>query len=195
MHDTEGITTVTIRNAVLSDAARILEIYAYYVKYTAITFEYEVPTLEAFENRMQNTLQRYPYIVIEQDGKIMGYAYAGALKERAAYDWACEMTVYLDHQVQKNGFGRMIYTEMERRLQKMGILNLYACIGYPETEDEYLTNNSAEFHAHLGYQRVGEFRNCGYKFGRWYHMVWMEKIIGEHREHQPAVRFAGNDLI
>ena len=70
----------------------------------------------------------------------------------------------------------------------MGILNLYACIGYPEVEDEYLTKNSALFHQHMGYRKVGEFHRCGYKFGRWYHMVWMEKIIGEHSENQTAVR-------
>ncbi len=143
---------------------------------------------------MCSTMQKYPYIVIEKDGVIAGYAYAGALKNRAAYNWSCEMTVYLDHNVQKCGLGRMIYEEMERRLGRMGILNLYACIGYPETEDEYLTNNSTEFHAHLGYKRVGEFRNSGYKFGRWYHMVWMEKIIGAHRENQPDVIFAGNNI-
>ena len=70
----------------------------------------------------------------------------------------------------------------------MGILNLYACIGYPQVEDEYLTKNSAEFHAHLGFELVGTFHNCGYKFDRWYDMVWMEKIIGEPHAGQPAVK-------
>ena len=74
------------------------------------------------------------------------------------------------------------------RLQAMGILNLYACIGYPQAEDEYLTRNSARFHEHLGFALVGTFHNCGYKFGRWYDMVWMEKIIGEHRPDQPPVQ-------
>ena len=60
------------------------------------------------------------------------------------------------------------------------ILNLHACIGYPETEDEYLTKNSVEFHAHMGYRMVGKFHKCGYKFGRWYDMVWMEKMLGDH---------------
>ena len=70
----------------------------------------------------------------------------------------------------------------------VGILNLYACIGYPQVEDEYLTRNSARFHEHLGFALVGTFHNCGYKFGRWYDMVWMEKIIGEHRPDQPPVQ-------
>ena len=85
--------------------------------------------------------------------------------------------------------GRKIYEELEDRLKEMGILNLYACIGYPEVEDEYLSKNSAEFHAHLGFSKVGEFHQCGYKFNRWYHMIWMEKMIGEHHEKQRPVRF------
>lgn len=179
---------IKIRDARIEDAERILEIYDYYVKNTAITFEYETPSLEEFKQRMRNIMSRYPYLVIEKDGLIQGYAYAGAFHSRAAYDWACEMTVYLDHEARKCGLGRKIYEALEEALQKMGVLNLYACIGYPETEDEYLTKNSAEFHAHLGFQKIGEFTKCGYKFGRWYHMIWMEKIIGEHLEKQPLVK-------
>ena len=178
-----------IRNAVIADAERILEIYSYYVEHTAITFEYCVPTLSEFQNRMRNTMEKYPYLVVEKDGIIQGYAYAGSFVGRAAYDWSCEMTVYLDHEAQKHGFGRMIYEALERRLCEMGILNLYACIGYPDVEDEYLNKNSAEFHAHLGFSKVGEFHKCGYKFGRWYNMIWMEKIIGTHQKCQPPVRF------
>ena len=102
-------------------------------------------------------MRRYPYIVIEQDGVIQGYAYAGAFVGRAAYDWSCEVTVYLDKDARKHGMGRRLYEALEEKLCKMGILNLYACIAYPETEDEYLTANSADFHAHLGYTKVGEF--------------------------------------
>ena len=72
-------------------------------------------------------------------------------------------------------------------LREQGFLNMNACIAYPEVEDEYLTKNSAEFHAHLGYRMVGSFTKCGYKFYRWYGMVWMEKLIGEHLENQPPV--------
>ena len=174
-------TMIIIRDARLEDAKRILEIYDYYVKNTAITFEYETPTLEEFGKRMKNTMQRYPYLVIEKDGYIEGYAYAGPFVGRAAYDWSCEMTIYLDNKSHKCGLGRKLYEALERALGEMGILNLYACIGYPETEDEYLSNNSANFHEHLGYVKVGEFHNCGYKFDRWYHMIWMEKVIYEIR--------------
>ena len=84
--DTENIK---IRTARPEDAARLLEIYAYYVENTAITFEYTVPTLEEFRHRIEHTLERYPYLVIERNGVIQGYAYAGVFKARAAYDWAC----------------------------------------------------------------------------------------------------------
>ncbi len=172
----------TIRNAVIEDASRILEIYNYYVKNTAISFDYETPALDEWIARMVRTMSRYPYLVVEENGVIQGYAYAGPFVGRAAYDWSCEMTIYLDHNVQKCGMGRKLYETMEQELGKMGILNLYACIGYPDKDDEYLTTNSADFHAHLGYIRVGMFHKCGYKFGRWYHMIWMEKIIGKHEE-------------
>ena len=119
-----------------------------------------------FQKRMEMTMKRYPYLVIEKDGAIQGYAYAGAFVGRAAYDWSCELTVYLDHTAQKCGLGRKIYEALENRLSEMGILNLYACIGYPRVEDEYLNSNSAEFHAHLGFSKVGEFYKCGYKTGR-----------------------------
>lgn len=177
----------TIRSASPADTERLLEIYDYYVKNTAITFEYATPSVSEFKERMKKTMQKYPYLVIIKDGRIAGYAYAGAFVGRAAYAWSCEMTVYLDHNAQKCGLGRKIYTALEDELRKMGILNLYACIGYPENDDEYLTANSADFHAHLGYIKVGEFHKCGYKFGRWYNMIWMEKAIGEHRKNQPPV--------
>ena len=178
---------IEVRDASLEDAGRILEIYAYYVKNTAITFEYEVPSVDEFRSRMERTMRKYPYLVILCDGVIEGYAYAGAFVGRAAYDWSCEMTIYLDHGARKCGMGRILYDALQEALRQMGILNLYACIGCPEREDEYLTANSAEFHAHLGFKKVGEFYRCGYKFGRWYNMIWMEKLIGTHSAAQPPV--------
>lgn len=177
-----------IRNASPADAPRLLEIYAYYVLNTAITFEIDVPTLADFEERMRTTMRRYPYLVIEDAGRVLGYAYAGVFKARAAYDWACELTVYLDHMAQGRGLGRQIYAALEEALGKMGMLNLYACISYPDVEDEFLTRNSAEFHAHLGFTTVGKFSQCGCKFGRWYSMIWMEKNIGEHCPNPVPVR-------
>lgn len=183
---------ITVRSATLGDAERILEIYDYYVKNTAITFEYITPTLEEFHGRMEKTMQKYPYLVAEKDGQIAGYAYAGAFVGRAAYDWSCETSIYLDKNARKCGIGKTLYTALEKELKEMGILNMYACIGYPAEEDEYLTKNSADFHSHIGFTQVGEFHKCGYKFGRWYNMIWMEKVIGEHKENQaPVTRCKG----
>lgn len=187
---------VIIRNATLEDAERILEIYDYYVQNTAITFEYETPSVGEFKKRMEKTMQNYPYLVIVRDGCIEGYAYADAFIGRAAYGWSCEVTIYLDHNAQKCGMGRKIYEALEKALYDMGILNLYACIGYPEKNDEYLTTNSADFHKHLGFGKVGTFHKCGYKFHRWYHMIWMEKIIGEHCEiHNPIINYHNVNIL
>ena len=182
---------ITLRTAALPDAERLLEIYRPYVEETAITFEYTVPTIEEFRGRMARVLEKYPYLVAERDGTIVGYAYAGSFVGRAAYDWSVETTIYLDSAVRRQGIGGRLYAALETALAAMGILNLNACIGYPEVEDEHLTRNSVEFHAHLGYEWVGQFHNCGYKFGRWYHMVWMEKMLGGHPvQPDPVVPFS-----
>ena len=160
---------VTIRNVRISDAQNLLEIYAHYVKNTAITFEYDVPSVSEFESRIKRITAKYPYLVAEKDGRIVGFAYAGIFKDRAAYDRSVEVTIYLDASAQGQGIGRALYQQ------------LYACIGIPSDKaDEYLDFNSMQFHEHLGYTLAGTFRKCGCKFGRWYDMVWLEKIIGEH---------------
>jgi phosphinothricin acetyltransferase len=172
---------VMIRYASPNDCEWLLEIYAYYVANTAVSFEYDVPSLEEFRNRIENTLKKYPYLVLEEDGIIRGYAYAGPFKGRAAYDYSCEVSIYVDRDARGRGYGRKLYEALEDKLRAQGILNMYACIGSPVVEDEYLTRNSELFHQHLGFSKAGEFHKCGYKFHRWYNSVWMEKIIGEHR--------------
>ena len=176
-----------IRVATKEDAEALLAIYAPYVEKTAITFEYDVPTLEEFTGRIRHTLEKYPYLVAVRDSEIIGYAYAGAFYGRAAYDWSAETTIYVKKGCSHSGVGKLLYQALETALKAQNIINLYACIGYPEVEDEYLTKNSAQFHAHLGYRMVGEFYHCGYKFNRWYNMVWMEKIIADHPDRQPDV--------
>lgn len=178
---------IKIRVAEESDAGKLLAIYAPYVEKTAITFEYEVPTVDEFRQRIRNTRKKYPYIVAEIDGEAAGYAYASPFHERAAYDWAVEMSIYVDENRKGQGIGRKLYEMMEILLKRQNILNLNACIACTEVEDEYLTNASVHYHAHLGYRMVGEFKQCGYKFHRWYNMVWMEKHIGAHLADQPPV--------
>lgn len=171
---------ITIRDATIQDAERLLAIYAYYVEHTAISWEWEVPSIEEFRGRIQRTLQRYPYLVAQKDGVVVGYTYAGPFVGRRAYDWSCELTIYLDPEARGEGLGRALYEALEDRLKRMGIQNMYACIGYPDEDDEYVTKNSAQFHEHMGFTLAGTFHKCGYKFGRWYNMVWMEKLIGAH---------------
>ena len=168
---------MTIRSATADDADRLLEIYEFYVANTAISFEIDIPTQEEFRQRIMRTLKKYPYLVLEDNGVIMGYSYAGAFHERAAYSHCCEVTIYIDRNSKGKGYGKALYNALEESLRKMGIINLYACIADPIMKDEYLTNDSERFHHHLGYNKVGEFHKCGYKFGRWYNMIWMEKII------------------
>lgn len=169
-----------IRSATTEDAKRLLEIYSYYVLNTAVSFEIEVPSLDEFRSRIANTLKKYPYLVLEDNGKIQGYTYAGPFKTRAAYDHSCELSIYLDTASVRHGYGRSLYDAIETKLKEIGILNLYACIASPVVEDEYLTDNSEHFHKHMGFVKAGEFHGCGRKFGRKYNMIWMEKIIGEN---------------
>lgn len=172
---------IEIRDARLADSKRLVEIYNYYIEKTAITFEVEPVTAADFEKRMTKTMETYPYLVIVRDGEIAGYAYAGPFNPREAYQWSCEMTIYLDPHQRSSGLGKKLYQAMEEVLRKMGICNLYACIAYPQEADEYLTTNSVDYHAHLGYQQVGRFHFCANKFGRWYDMVWMEKELTDHQ--------------
>ena len=177
------MSRVIIRSAAPEDAPRLLEIYTYYVVHTAVTYEYDVPSPEAFRGRMERTLEHYPYLVAVEDGVIRGYAYAGPFHSRAAYARCCELSIYLDQNERRRGFGRMLYEALEERLRAMGMLNLYACIGDPVEEDEYLTRASEKFHAAMGYVKIGTFHRCGWKFSRWYNMIWMEKLL----EEQPAL--------
>lgn len=173
--------SVTIRPVSPADIPDILNIYAPYVKDTAITFEYDVPSFEEFSKRVENIKKRYPFLVAEKDGKAVGYAYASPFHDRPAYDWSVETSIYVDGRCTHEGLGRKLHDALEAELSRRGFLNMCACIAYPKTDDDkYLTKNSAEFHSHLGYRLVGEFHDCGYKFGRWYNMIWMEKHIGEH---------------
>ena len=178
---------IKIRTASIGDAPALLDIYSYYVEHTAVTFEYEPPTLDEFRGRIASALPRYPYLVICRGEDILGFAFAHAFRERPAYDYSVETTIYIRSDLRRLGLGRMIYTALEDELRRMGVTNMYACVGLAETEDEYLSNASPDFHKRMGFKTIGMFRNCGYKFGRWYSMIWMEKIIGEYLSPMPPL--------
>lgn len=182
---------ITIRIAKIEDADKLLKIYSYYVTNTAISFEWNVPSLQDFSERIANTLKKYPYIVAEinqnNQKKIIGYAYAGAFKTRTAYDWSVETSIYVDKDFRHCGVGKLLLERLEQLLQKQNFLNVNACIAFTEKESEYLTNDSYKFHQKMGYTLVGTFHKCGYKFDEWFDMIWMEKIIGKHIQNQPKI--------
>ena len=171
---------MVIRDAQETDAKALQAIYAPYVEHTAVTFEYNVPSVEEFRRRIETVKRKYPWIVAEKDGRIIGYSYASAFHPRDAYQWSVETSIYVDSSMKRCGIGRQLHEVLEQRLKAQGILNLNACIAFINPEDEYLTQDSVRFHEQLGYERVAHFHQCGKKFGRWYDMIWMEKLIGEH---------------
>lgn len=187
------IDDISIRFAKPEDAKELLKIYAYYVTDTAISFETEVPSEEEFKLRIEEVLKSYPYIVACKDDEILGYAYLHSFVGRKAYELSAETTIYLNPDKKKMGIGKKLYSVLEDIAKAQNITNLYSCIGYVDKEDEYLNNNSVQFHEHIGFRMVGKFENCGHKFGRWYHMVWMEKIIGEHGEIREFLKFEETD--
>ena len=127
-----------LRAAAPEDAAALLAIYAPYVTDTAITFEYDVPSEAEFAERIRRTLERYPYLVAERGGVCVGYAYAGAFKERAAYAWGVETSIYVRRTERRTGVGGKLYAALEEILRMQNVLNLNACIAVPAQPDRYL---------------------------------------------------------
>ena len=173
-----------IEKVTVEDAEELLEIYAPYVENTAITFEYDVPSKDEFEERifLQNIL-----IKAVHEGKIVGYAYAASFKDRRDYDWSVETTIYVKNNCKRMGIGKVLYEVLEQELKDMGILNMNACIARPVQDGRYLNDDSIRFHDNMGFTEVGHFHNSGYKFGQWFDMIWMEKMIGEHNANPHEV--------
>ena len=185
---------IRIRKASLDDAEKLLDIYAYYVENTAVTFEYVVPTVEEFTKRIESISADYPYFVAEVDGDIAGYIYAARYRTRAAFDWCAETSVYINEKYHGMGIGRLLYEELETVLFKQNVVNVYAVIATPvEEDDEHLTFASKKFHEKIGYEVVGELKSCGSKFGRWYSLITMEKVIAPHLT-PPKQFISMNDL-
>ena len=168
---------IRIRPAEERDIPAMLAVYAPYVEETAVSFEYAVPSPEEFRARLARVQGFYPWLVAEQEGRVLGYAYASRFHPRAAYDWSVEVSIYLGRQERGRGLGRQLYEALEAMLRAQNVLSAYACIAHTEAPDEYLDHASIRFHERMGYRLTGTFPNCGYKFGRWYGMVWMEKRL------------------
>ena len=175
-------TDIHIRMTREEDAPVLLDIFRPYVLQTAVAFNYEPPTPEEFRSTMADRLRRYPYLVAQRGEELAGYAYASPFKARAAYDWAVETSIYVKQGQTGTGCGRALYDALERILKAQHILSMYACIAYTDHPDDHLTSNSPDFHAHMGYELTARFPKCGYKFNKWYDMIWMHKEIGPHTD-------------
>ena len=170
---------ILIRDASPDDAEQLLAIYGPYVTDTAVTFDYEVPSAEAFRQKIRRIRENgYPFFVLEENGTVLGYTYATRFRERKAYDYCAETSVYLDMAARHRGLGHALYGRLEASLRSAGILDLIAVITVSSAEPEpYLTPDSPRFHRSCGFQEAGCLHSCGYKFGRWYHILFMEKFL------------------
>lgn len=167
--------TGRIRMATQADAPALLAIYAPYVVDTPITFEYAPPSWEEFCRRMEKVMAEYPYLVWESAGEILGYAYAGKNRERAAYQWGAELSVYIKRGAQGRGMGRVLYTVLMELLRLQNIKTVYGAVTVPNPASQGL-------HTALGFASVGVFRKTGYKQGAWLDVEWYEKMIGSFEE-------------
>ena len=159
-----------IRMATQADVPAILDIYGPYVLHTAVSFEYSVPTLEEFTERFRTITAQFPWLVWEEAGKILGYAYGSLPFGRAAYRWCAASSIYLAPQAQGRGIGRKLYRALEAILTEQGYRKTYAII----TSDN---PGSLGFHAHTGFRFLAEFPDCGIKFNKLYSVVWMENTL------------------
>ena len=177
---------ILIRTARPDDAAALLGIYAWYVENTALSYEYAAPSEDEFRGRIINIMKQYPYLVAERAGEILGYAYASKYREREAYAWSAETSVYLRPDARGNGVGMMLYTRLEELLRAQGVVKLMASITMPK--DEFSDFGSLRFHERMGFKLAGRLENCGYKFGRWYTTAIMDKFISEARDNMAPIK-------
>lgn len=170
-----------IRFATVSDVPRMLAIYAPYIENTTTSFEYTVPTVEAFEKRFLEKTAQFPWLVWEEDGQVVGYAYGSAPFERAAYGWCAEASIYLHPTAQGKGVGRKLYGVIEELLRMQGYWKVFAIV-----TSENLS--SIAFHEAVGYTVTARFPNVGFKFGRWIGTIWLEKRLnfGEMPTEHPV---------
>lgn len=161
---------MSIRFATKNDLPAIGAIYTPYVLNTAYSFEYEPPTLEEFTRRYQAYTAQFPWLVWEEDGKLLGYAYGSPHHTRAAYRWCAEVSCYLHPEHRGKGIGSRLYAALENILTRQGYRSIYAAVTSENTA-------SVAFHQRLGYTQEAFFPECGYKFGRWHGIIWLKKQL------------------
>ncbi|MCR5206529.1 MAG: GNAT family N-acetyltransferase [Lachnospiraceae bacterium] len=168
---------IIIRSATLEDAGDIQKIYSYYVENTAISFEYTAPDVDEIKRRIEETLKDYPYLVAVSDGRVVGYAYAGRFHTRAAFLYSAELSIYIDKEWRGNGLGKELYNKIESILSEKKIKRVYASIAASDENDCFVTDASLRFHIAMGYKQVARFHKCGFKFGNWYDLIYVEKNL------------------
>ena len=161
---------ITLRKADIKDGEALAAIYKYYVENTGITFEYVAPNGDEFAERIAHKTEKYPFLIAEEDGKPIGYAYASEYRERAAYGWDVETSVYVDLTHRGHGIGCLLYSALEEILKEQNVVNLYACITHPN-------EHSVAMHEKMGFEYIGRFRAAGFKAGKWRDVLWFEKRI------------------
>ena len=168
---------IKIRDVLSEDAERIQEIYSLYVADTTISFEITVPDKSEMQIRIEKALSNgFPYIVVEnENGTVVGYAYADRFGEREAYRYSFIISIYLDMEVQSKGIGQKLYDELEKRMKKMGIVQVVSAITGKNEK-------SLKFHEKNGFIKIGHFPNIGYKMGEWHDIIWMNKTINSIEE-------------
>lgn len=172
------MTTPVIRLATSADSDAILGIYAPYID-TSITFEEEAPTREAFQARTDGVLAAHPYLVAELDGKVVGYAYAHELRERGAYRWNSELSVYLAPAAQGHGLGAVLYHALIELCAAQGIKAVYGIVTSPNDPSQRL-------HENLGFEVMGHQRHAGFTCGQWHDVTWYVKFLTDGFEDDPA---------
>ncbi len=161
---------MSVRLAREADLPRILGIYAPYITDTTVSFEYTVPTPEEFARRFHTITAQFPWLVWEENGEVLGYAYGSAPFDRAAYQWCAESSIYLAPQARGRGIGRQLQTALEVLLKQQGYRLLYALVTSENTA-------SLAFHRAVGFADCAVFEDCGYKFGRLHSVIWLKKQL------------------
>lgn len=161
-----------LRQARAEDAEALLAIYRPFVAAPGYCFETAAPSVAEFAERIRAALEHWDWLLAEADGEVLGYAYAGPHRARAAYRWSCEVSVYLAPAAQGRGLGRALYASLFERLAERGYCNALAVLVEPNP-------GSAAFHAAMGFRRVGVFERAGYKQDRWWNVAWWQRRLRE----------------
>ena len=161
---------MNIKFATPDDAEAILNIYAPYITDTCVSFEIEVPTIQEFAERINKISKVYPYLICEIDGDIVGYAYASRHRERAAYLYSADVSIYINSEYHRQGVGKALYTKLFELLREREIYTAFAAITLPN-------EGSVGLHKAFGFKEIGIYHNVGYKFGQWLDLLWLEKPL------------------